>query len=437
MSRVELKKHIETALDRGDQKTADRLLALASTVQSPTEDMVRKSVRIGTGEYLALYRLKLELGSSFSDIVTDVVRPRILSYLRERVAPLVAGQRAAKMRLDHLEAQIEAWSKNKPESRTKEADWEADLPGVIAMYPYKVDDVKEAFLGIVFGDLDDIIRRVNYTYLESGDNVYQHFRELWLKEIGEDVVSSTFLEASVSENGVRFVPVVSPNGKMWYDGKDLEAVFDAFGEDEVRGFAKTMDRISEIPEKFKQTDRENEMAYFRMRVRLPAFVAKETGPDEFEVECQEKRPFEEKKIRDAYALEEMVKRAAVKLDQDPNSYFRKEYDLFYAREERGGQIQSFGEILARCQNLTRFIRLATKLANAPEEFATVRELSRMGNRVRGYSMVLEFLETLVRSSLERHKVISFYVNADVWRVMPLALEQTNWVELVNKASSRR
>ena len=143
-------------------------------------------------------------------------------------------------------------------------------------------------------------------------------------------------------------------------------------------------------------------------------------------------------MQDAYILEEMVKEAATKLDQDWASYSRTEYDTLYRREGReSGTRQTFGEILARSENLTRFIRLAAKLANAPEDFATVRELSRMSNRVRGYSMVLEFLETLVRSSLERHKVISFYVNADVWRVMPLAMEGTSWIELVNSARQRR
>lgn len=58
------------------------------------------------------------------------------------------------------------------------------------------------------------------------------------------------------------------------------------------------------------------------------------------------------------------------------------------------------KILAYSDDLTRFIRLATKLAKAPEDFAEVQRLSRMRSRVREYSTVREFLETLVRSSLE-------------------------------------
>lgn len=436
VSRTELKKYIEKAFEKGDHKTADSLLALAASTQEPSDEMVRKSIRIGAGEYLSLYRLKLQKGASFSDIMTEVSSPRMLGYLHEKVAPLTEGSGIAKKRLEHIAAQVHSWSQKKPESRTKEPDWEADLPGMIAKYPYKIDDVKEAYLGLIFGELDDKIRRIDYTYLESTDNIYQHFRAIWLKEIEEDMVASTFLESSAGDDGtVRFTPLVSPNGKIWCDGKELEDLFDAYGEEEVRGFANTMDRISEIPEKNKQTDRESRMVYFRMQARLPTFAVEETSPDQFEVECIQKKPFAQKLAVDAAALEDMVKLNASRLDQDPNSYFRTEYDIYYEREKGEGRVkQSFGELLAYSENLTRLVRLATKLASVPEDFAEVRRLTRMRDRVKGYSMVMEFLETLIRSSVERHNVISFYVNTDVWRVMPLALQGTNWIELISSRS---
>ena len=121
---------------------------------------------------------------------------------------------------------------------------------------------------------------------------------------------------------------------------------------------------------------------------------------------------------------------AQRLEQNPNSYFKHEYDEYYGRETGERRLRkSLGEILAASENLTRLIRLATKLASTPEDFAEIQRLTRTRTLVRGYSMVMEFLETLVSSCVERHNVISFYVNTDVWRVMPLALQGTNWIEL--------
>lgn len=437
VSRKELKKFIEIAFDKGDQKTADNLLALAARTQEPSKEMVRKSIRIGPGEYLALYRLKLQRNTSFSDIITDVAGPKIIGYLQERQAQLTDGLDIAEKRLEHIISQVKSWSSNKPESRTKDPDWEADLPGVIAKYPYKVDDVKELYLGLIFGEIEDRIRRADYAYVENTDNIYQHFRSIWEKEIGEDIVGSTFIESSVGErdNALLFTPVVSPNGKLWREGKELEELFDTYGEGEVRGFANTMDEVSEVPEKFKQTDRESNMVYFRLQLRLPAFTARETSKDQFEITCIQKRPFQEKMGYDAYALEDMVKRVASRLDQDPSSYFRSEYDIMYERgKSETAPRQNLGELLAYSENLTRLIRLATKLANTPEDFAEIQRISRMRSRIRGYSLVMEFLEILVRSSLERHNVISFYVNTDVLRAMPLALKGTNWIELTKTLS---
>ena len=387
---------------------------------------------MGAGEYLSLYRLKLEKGASFSDKIIGVSSPRIQAYLQEKLAPLTDSCVSGKKRFEHIVAEVRAWSQKKPEARTKEPDWEADLPGMIAKYPYRIDEVKEAYLGLVFRELDDKMQHLEYNYPEGKDNIYQHFRAIWKKDIEEDVIASTFLESSLGDkdNTIRFTPVVSPNGRVRFEDKELEDLFDAYGEEEVRGFANTMDEISGTPEKFKQTDRESRAVYFRMEVRLPIFAVRETGPDQIEVECIEKKTFAQKLAWDAAALEEAVKLEAQRLEQDPNSYFKLEYDEYYRRETGEGRVRkSLGEILAASENLTRLIRLATKLANTPEDFAEVQRLTRMRTRVRGYSMVMEFLETLVRSSVERHNVISFYVNSDVWRVMPLALQGTNWIEL--------
>ena len=441
VSRIELKTHIERAFEKGDQKTADSLLALAASTQGPSSEMVRKSIRMGPGEYLSLYRLKLRKGASFSDIITEVSTPRILSFLRERIDPgigvVTGGGGVAKKRFEHIVAELRSWSQKKPESRTKEPDWEADLPGMIAKYPYRVDEVKEAYLGMVFRELDDKMQHMEYNYPEGKDNIYQHFRAIWKRDIEEDVVASTFLESSLGDKGntIHFTPVVSPNGRVRFEDKELEDLFDAYGEQEVRSFANTMDEISGTPEKFKQTDRESRVVYFRMEVKLPVFAVRETGPDQFEVECIEKKAFAQKLAWDAAALEEAVKQEALRLEQNPNSYFKQEYDEYYGRETGEGRVRkSLGEILATSDNLTRLIRLATKLASAPEDFAEVQRLTRMRTRVRGYSMVLEFLESLVRSSVENHNVISFYVNADVWRAMPLALQGTNWIELTSSLS---
>ena len=81
VSTEEIKRLIADAFDKGDSILAEKLLEVASESQPMSNEIIRKSIRLRTGEYLKLLYIKLLEETSFSDVIVRILMPYTKEYL--------------------------------------------------------------------------------------------------------------------------------------------------------------------------------------------------------------------------------------------------------------------------------------------------------------------------------------------------------------------
>jgi hypothetical protein len=80
----------------------------------------------------------------------------------------------------------------------------------------------------------------------------------------------------------------------------------------------------------------------------------------------------------------------------------------------------------------RLIPKAIEKANSPEDYRAVNNLLMLKNLYTDYKKIIDFGEQVITSTLKQRSVVSLYINNDLWRMIPLVLEQKNWITLVDE-----
>ena len=80
----------------------------------------------------------------------------------------------------------------------------------------------------------------------------------------------------------------------------------------------------------------------------------------------------------------------------------------------------------------QLIPKALEKANSPEDFRAINNLLMLKNLYIDYMKIIEFGEQVITSTLKQRSVVSLYINNDLWRMIPLVLEQKNWITLVDE-----
>ncbi len=427
VSKEDLRQLIGEALETDDQGWADELLQLASGSQQIGKEIVRKSIRVQKGEYLKMLYVKLIENSSFSDVILKLLQRPARSYVSALRSKLSHASRSVDLRLDHLFSQIDTWDKAKPESRTRSVDLAStilDETGYIpAQYSLKLDDIKPAVSSYALGEVERKILRPGMQYLRK---IYEEeFQARWRSGIEESVPQGIALKPTPSpsdSNAVLFTPLL--NYYEVLDERQTQKLFEKYGEDTVLAFASSFHAGKESEAYGENIHKliENEKLDLTIswEVELPSFSASVQGPSSISEDATPNISMDRCISEDDMILWNIIEKVAKKVGLKPNALFSRERDA-----GRQGTV-------AGSPHLTDFVKLATKNASDPEDFSDIRMITTVRNRILSYQKVKSFVEDLILQTLARRSVVSFYVNTDVWRLIPIVMESKNWLTLADE-----
>ena len=89
---------------------------------------------------------------------------------------------------------------------------------------------------------------------------------------------------------------------------------------------------------------------------------------------------------------------------------------------------SYSKLATEANNL---IPKAIDQARKPEDYRVINALLTLKNLYSDYTTIIEFGERLATGTIKHHSVVSFYLNNDLWRIVPIVLDKENWVSLVD------
>jgi hypothetical protein len=435
VSTEEIKVLITDALDKGNEAKVNQLLEIASQPQPLSSELIRKSLRVGNGEYLKLLYVKLLENTSFSDVIIRMLTPYAINYLSAFKCEHEPELGKENQRLNHLMSLIKSWQTISPESRSRAVDMGlVEFEGtneLLADFPHKLEDVKTSISQVIIGELE---RELFGSFPEDKNRVYEEFKREWSQEITEDPLTGMTLEASIDQgdtNKVLFTPKIVLFRRLTVE--EQESLFDKFGELAVLDFVRNFMEKNKGKEEgnylgARQDGKLQEICLHR-EVSLPTCSACICDANNFEVKDIASAIMLKRIEQDAITLRTLSETLGKQVGINIDNFFADEFKIMHALHKE--QEYEACIILARSGTLTSFLKLATKLAKTAKDFSLIGMINSYRNRIVDYEKAQSFVCDLVDFSIRRRSVVSFYVNKDVWRFLSMAMRVKNWITIVN------
>jgi len=408
-------------------------------------------------------------GTSFADVMMKVLHAPCKKIVEELSSQFPVKESSASKSIAHLLKVIESWEKEKPESRAKVADWgdwmksgsrmpqsrelrtpaneweKNELAHPIETKSYTLitphyskpvleqkylGNVRAAFVRLALTDL--MIKASGGDLIVPLSGIFYEFKDEWMKEIEKDPFLNqyslnAFIENESDKQEIYFSLYFQLT--TFFKAEQETAFFAKYGQEAVNEF---VDRVKEYSgatteflvngkyegitnsEIYKESLNSSTGREFDIMIgtELDITCSKVTarGPDDFTSEWPESLPPILENCRQQFenSLSKMVEKiGAEKTLREKPTYLNLACDA------------------------GRVIQKAIDKASTPEDYREINNLLTFENLYDDYRTLLDFADEIVRSTLNHHAVVSFYVNSDLWRLVPLVLEQTNWATLVD------
>lgn len=473
LSKDTVKSAIREALSNNDSQRAQELLDVASKPdEGLSQSMTRKSVRVSPGEYVKLLYLKMKERTSFADVMMKVLNAPCKKMVEELSSQFREKQLPATDRINHLLKVIESWESEKPESRASIAEWgdwtkssyrllhkqeprtpaneweRSELPIPVETRSYTMitpyyrkpaldqkylEQVKAAFCRLALTDL--MIKAAGGDLSKPVSGLFYEFKDEWIKEIeNEPFLKKITLHAFIENEDEKQELYFSIYFKVttFFSAEQEIALFSKYGEEAVNDF---IERVKYYPggtkeflvngryegitnsELYKESSASSLLGEHRFDImigtELDLTCCKITarGADDFASDWPQNLPPILENYRQQF--ESMLQKVAEKVGTE-NTY-REEPTYLNLACEAG-----------------RLIPKAIDKASTPEDYREINNLLTLKNLYDDYRTIIDFVDEITRSTLNHHSVVSFYINSDLWRIVPLVLERTNWITLVEE-----
>jgi hypothetical protein len=432
----EIRQLIADAFDQGNTQLADNLLEIASKREIPSDELVRKSIRLKTGEYLKLLYIKLLEETSFSEAIIKILMPYSRNYLDSFSRKYHEYITQHQDRINHLYKLIDKWDEMSPESRQRAVDMGIqDFEGTKDIpidYPYKLEEVKNYLPDFFLGELDRKFHFRDSTFNIPITEVHAEFEKRWRNELDEYPLGNMILNVTINEqdkNQLLFKPTVRLSRHLYYD--ELMKLSEEYGERSVVGYINMFKKYDGE----KQEDYLNpfeldeyDHIFFGTDIDLPSCQVTIRDAENYEIDFIEQTDYSENLYKDHYVLDRMVESLCKKIGIDHANPLEKDKKQLQKNLEKGrNELFSLHQYM-RSDTWNNFLKLATRLAE-PEDFQSIRKISTYRNQILNYFKVENLIYNLVDSSINRRSVVSFYVNTDVWRFLPLVLKEQDWFNI--------
>jgi len=482
LSKEDIKLKVQDAMKKNDREKVQELLEIASkSSEGVSNDMVRKSTRVGSGEYAKLFYVKILERTSFADVIMKLLLKPCKAKVEELKSKFYGHSFSIANKLDHLMKAIDEWEKEKPESRAGMAEWgewgkilrlgslpkapqiranewdypEAHIPEggkpfswLTPFYPPHLqqkenqDKLKATISRYAFTDLMAKVSGGDYN--ETIGGIFDEFKEEWKQQINKDFPEQVGLRATIEGQDSNllftflFTIVTSFNAK-----RELE-LFDKYGEEEVKEFVNRIllnagdllpasgryegitnsEKYKHLvdPREAEEAEYGNFKVYIGTNVEFPCCTIIARSPERFETERVSDLPksFE----NDRQQFKTMVLKLSEKIGRiDLVGKVKR-----YASERGSKELNQVDFSFLASQVIPE----AVSKASTPDDYREINNLMMIENKFSDYQTIMGFAEELAESTLRHYSVVSFYINKDLWRLVPLVLEGKNWISLVDE-----
>jgi hypothetical protein len=443
----ELKAAIQEDLEAGGENT-NELLDSTTYWRETSDEIDRKSIRVGCGEYLKLTRIKLLEDTSFSVVVVRLLQSAMRLFLNEVKAsaeewPLIEERWNRLMKL------TDSWESQLPAPRSRDMDielyWDKDSRLVKdSERPADMDRAAQAIVDYAVGAIEKRIYKGHpkTTWPREYVDLAERYAKDWRAHLLEGGFPPLALRSKPDpedEDAITVTPTVvpaeiaSPIPLFHVDGDLEEELFRTYGEANVFAFFNLFTihsgRSSEGRYQGIESSREKTLS-FSWEVELPLCKVRVDGPDKVDVQVVGKLPDEQDWEEWSFIWNTMQKMGSW-MPLDVQAYFSSELELAKTRKVD----PSF--VILGSQKFTGFLKLATKMASTNEHFSAIKTVNSYRIRILDQKQIISRLETLVNNIFSRRSVISFFINRDLSRALPLVLQKIDWLSLANEYLARR
>ena len=375
----------------------------------------------------------IALGLSFSDFIVRMLIPISTDYLSAYMKNHIREIGEGNTRLKHLFKLLEQWPNISPESRERAvdmrlSDFEMDKE-LLPNSPRGLEKIKDSVSRVILSELENQLFPPPF---DDKNRVFEEFKQEWANELSENPLYSMTLEASIDEgnsNTVIFTPNVVLSKTLTED--DQERLFEKYGEMDVVDFINRFnpkDTDKEEKRYLGSAEELHEIIIYR-QIYLPSCSANISDSENFEAKDITSDTSMKKINNDAINLRVLIKELGNRVDINTDNLFLNEHK--YLRELPSDEDSEIPLVFARSETLTNFLKIATQLAKGTQDFVYIAEINSRKNRILDYVRTQSFVCDLVESSVKRRSVVSFYVNEDVWRFIPLAIKGRNWITIAD------
>jgi hypothetical protein len=480
LSNEEIKEKIQDALKTNNRDRLQTLLEIASkSPEGISNDMARKSIRVGSGEYVKLFYVKMLERTSFADVIMKLLFKPCKVKVEELKSKFYGHSFSIANKLDHLMKAIDEWENEKPESRASIAEWGKPLPlGVFPRSPPKranewdtfdrplgegeqpfswitpfypphlrqtkeQDRLRAAISRYALTDL--LIKVAGGDHSEAMGEIFDEFKEDWKQQVVKDFPEQVGLRATIEgQDSHLLFTFYFPVEISFNASRELE-LFDSYGQEAVKDFVNRIllggsvlsanrryEGITNSKEYQNLVDQlgileEVEqygsfLVFIGTNVEVPCCRIIVESPKRFAIESILDLP--ESFTNDEQQFKTMALKLSEKIGQNDFVEHVKDYVSESGTKELT-QIQF--SFMAR-----KVISEAVSKASSPDDYRVISNLIMIDNKFSGYRTIRDFAEELVESTMRHYSVVSFYINKDLWRLVPLVFKETNWTTLVDK-----
>lgn len=329
-----------------------------------------------------------------------------------------------------------------PESVTPANEWdmhEAPIPDGTKPFawlsPYcrpdllqkeRLEKMKAVFSRFVLSDL--MLKASGGDYVKPVSGLFDEFKEEWKKRIDREFPEQVGVRATVENQGLLFTITFMVAASL--NVKKEQEFFDKYGEEEVKDFVNRI-LLGGVPlsknmryegitnsEEYKHlvdscsvVDPAHFNIYIGTELMVPCCRVNVKEPENFELDRISDRPSltEEDKKQGEYLLLKIAEKVG------RSEWIKEKLNDIH--------VFSYAKML---------MPEAIEKASEPNDYKEINSLIMIANKLNDYQAIINFSEDLVESTLRHHSVVSFYVNADLWRLIPLVLEDKNWMTLIDE-----
>jgi len=482
LSKDDIKLKIQEAMKKNERQQVQELLEIAARPsEGLSKEMVRKSVRVGSGEYVKLLYVKILERTSFAEVIMNVLLKPCKMKVEELKSKFYGHSFPIANKLDHLIKAIDGWETEKPESRASMAEWgewgkvlhSSSLPKtpqvranewdyrdrgsidggkpfswLTPFYPpslqqeENLERTKAALSRFAFTDIMAKLTGGDYDKPVSG--IFDEFKDEWKQQIEKEFPDQVGVRATIENKDQNLLFSFLFTVVTSFNAKREQELFDKYGQEEAKDFVnKILLSGGELvsgkcqyegitnsekykglidPRRVEEADFGSFNIYIGTIVEFPCCRVIIDNPGLFQLERVPDVPsgFE----NDRQQLKTMVLKMSDKIGRRDLVEKVKGF-----ANKRGSKELDDADFSFLVSNI---IPEAVSKASSSDDYREINNLVMIENKLSNYHTLMGFTEELVESTLSHYSVVSFYVNRDLWRLVPLVLEGKNWITLVDE-----